>query len=62
MISAAWYKTQELHGILLDVRLQRELRVYPVVEVLQCRTDPVALHDRLLRAAGRCDDRRSCPL
>jgi len=38
--AVALAETQELHGALLDVRLQRELRVYPVAEVLQRRRIP----------------------
>lgn len=36
----AFAETQELHGALLDVRLQRGLRVYPVAEVLWRRRIP----------------------
>ncbi|MGK9237099.1 hypothetical protein KXS07_35655 [Inquilinus limosus] len=46
-------ETQELHGALLDVRLQRGLRVYPVVEVLWRRRIPFCF------MTAYCEDRTS---
>jgi hypothetical protein len=46
-------QTQELHGALLDVRLQRGLRVYPVVEVLWRRRIPFCF------MTAYCDERLS---
>ncbi|MGL4959631.1 MAG: hypothetical protein ACRC67_00260 [Inquilinus sp.] len=51
--AVALAETQELHGALLDVRLQRGLRVYPVVEVLWRRRIPFCF------MTAYCDDRIS---
>ncbi len=44
-------ETQELHGALLDVRLQRGLRLYPVADVLWRRRIPFCF------LTANCDER-----
>ncbi len=44
-------ETQELHGALLDVRLERGLRVYPVADVLWRRRIPFCF------LTAHCDER-----